>query len=406
MPGSLLAIFVGIAIGTLVTLVIVGAFRLRDRATRSANPQIPAAVTAMLDVLEDAAVVTDASGIVLAASPSSRWLGVVAGRRLAQEELRGLMKQARQNGRSPAQTMRIRVSRVSNDTRLVIGRAATITDEFIAIFVRDISEQERVQQMRQDFIQNTSHELKTPVGAIGLLAEALVMAADDPDQVRHFSERVSAEADRLGQLTARIMNLSRLQAADELLDVGDVSIDEVVARTVEAHLVTARAAEVELVAGGEHGVRVHGDARVLVEALSNLVSNAIAYSPEGSHVGIGVRQDGDIIEIAVTDQGLGISETDQKRIFERFYRADQARSRHTGGTGLGLSIVKHAIQRHGGEVRLWSREGQGSTFTIRLPVGGPLTGAMPVQDGKKKKKKKDKKNRAVDRAAKRKESSA
>jgi two-component system sensor histidine kinase SenX3 len=227
MPGSLLAIFVGIAIGTLVTLVIVGAFRLRDRATRSANPQIPAAVTAMLDVLEDAAVVTDASGIVLAASPSSRWLGVVAGRRLAQEELRGLMKQARQNGRSPAQTMRIRVSRVSNDTRLVIGRAATITDEFIAIFVRDISEQERVQQMRQDFIQNTSHELKTPVGAIGLLAEALVMAADDPDQVRHFSERVSAEADRLGQLTARIMNLSRLQAADELLDVGDVSIDEV-----------------------------------------------------------------------------------------------------------------------------------------------------------------------------------
>lgn len=398
--------FVGIAIGTLVTLVIVGAFQLRDRAMRSANPQVPAAVTSMLDVLEDAAVVTDASGIVLAASPSSRWLGVVAGHRLAQEELRGLMKLARQNGRSPAQTMRIRVSRVSSDTRLVIGRAASITDEFVAIFVRDISEQERVQQMRQDFIQNTSHELKTPVGAIGLLAEALVMAADDPDQVRHFSERVSAEADRLGQLTARIMNLSRLQAADELLDIGDVSIDEVVARTVDAQQTTARAASVELVTGGESGIRVHGDSRVLVEALSNLVSNAIAYSSEGSHVGIGVRQEDDIVEIAVTDQGIGISESDQKRIFERFYRADQARSRHTGGTGLGLSIVKHAIQRHGGEVRLWSREGQGSTFTIRLPVGGPLTGAMAVQSGKKKKKLKNKKKRAAERAAKRKDSSA
>lgn len=406
MPGSLLAMFIGIAIGTLVTLVIVGAFQLRDRAMQSANPQVPAAVTSMLDVLEDAAVVTDASGIVLAASPSSRWLGVVAGHRLAQEELRGLMKLARQNGRSPAQTMRIRVSRVSSDTRLVIGRAASITDEFVAIFVRDISEQERVQQMRQDFIQNTSHELKTPVGAIGLLAEALVMAADDPDQVRHFSERVSAEADRLGQLTARIMNLSRLQAADELLDIGDVSIDEVVARTVDAQQTTARAASVELVTGGESGIRVHGDSRVLVEALSNLVSNAIAYSPEGSHVGIGVKQEDDIVEIAVTDQGIGISETDQKRIFERFYRADQARSRHTGGTGLGLSIVKHAIQRHGGEVRLWSREGQGSTFTIRLPLGGPLTGAVPLKLDKKTKKQREKKKRAAERAAKRKDSSA
>ena len=406
MPGSLLPLLVGIAIGTLITLTLVGAFRLRARAAETANPQIPPAVTSMLDVLEDAAVVTDASGIVLAASPSSRWLGVVAGRRLAQDELRDLMKQARRGGRSPAQTMRVRVSRVSNDTRLVIGRAAAIGDDFIAIFVRDISEQERVQQMRQDFIQNTSHELKTPVGAIGLLAEALVMAADDPDQVRHFSERVSAEADRLGQLTARIMNLSRLQAADELIDVGDVSIDDVVARTVDAHTTTARAAGLEIITGGERGVHVHGDARVLVEALSNLLSNAIAYSPEGAHVGIGVKQEDDIVEIAVTDQGLGISEADQKRIFERFYRADQARSRHTGGTGLGLSIVKHAIQRHGGEVRLWSREGQGSTFTIRLPVGGPLTGAVPVKSDKKKKKPKDKKKRAADRAAKRKDSPA
>ena len=191
-------------------------------------------------------------------------------------------------------------------------------------------------------------------------------------QVRRFSERVSAEATRLGQLTARIMNLSRLQAADELIEVGDVSIDDVVARAVEQHLVPAQGANVELIVGGETGHHVHGDARVLVEALSNLVSNAIAYSPAGSHVGIGVECSDDVIEIAVTDQGIGISEADQKRIFERFYRADQARSRHTGGTGLGLSIVKHAIQRHGGEVRVWSQEGKGSTFTIRLPLSaGP-----------------------------------
>ncbi|WP_221585882.1 cell wall metabolism sensor histidine kinase WalK [Microbacterium sp. G2-8] len=371
MPAALLALLVGVLIGSGVTLVIFAALRARSRAEAEAHPHLPEAVTAMLDVLEDAAIITDPSGTVIAASPSSTWVGSVVGERLEQEELRALMKEARHAGLSESQTLRIRVGRLSREGRLVVARAAQVGQGFILVSVRDISEQERLQQMRQDFIQNTSHELKTPVGAIALLAEALEMAADDPEQVRRFSERMSAEADRLGQLTGRIMNLSRLQAADELIEVGSVAIDEVIQSAVDAHQVTATGAEVELVTGGDRGLFVHGDGRVLIEAVSNLVSNAIAYSPQGSRVGVGVRAIDGAVEIAVTDQGIGIGEEDQKRIFERFYRADQARSRRTGGTGLGLSIVKHAIQRHGGEVRLWSREGQGSTFTIRLPLADP-----------------------------------
>ncbi|NHI17851.1 sensor histidine kinase [Microbacterium excoecariae] len=384
MPAALLALFVGALIGALLTIVVVAAMRARQRAEAEAHPRLPEAVTAMLDVLDDAAIVTDPSGIVVATSPSSTWVGAVAGERLEQEELRDLMKEARHAGMSEAQTMRIRAGRISREPRLVVARSAQIGQGFILVSVRDISEQERLQQMRQDFIQNTSHELKTPVGAIALLAEALEMAADDPEQVRRFSERMSAEADRLGQLTGRIMNLSRLQAADELIDVGDVAVDEVVHAAVEAQQVTAAGASVELVVGGDRGLFVHGDGRVLIEAVSNLVSNAIAYSPAGSHVGVGVRGVEHAVEIAVTDQGIGIAEDDQKRVFERFFRADQARSRRTGGTGLGLSIVKHAIQRHGGEVRLWSREGQGSTFTIRLPLADPP--AAPEKPKRRKKR--------------------
>jgi len=257
--------------------------------------------------------------------------------------------------------------------------------------VRDVTERERLDQMRTDFVANTSHELKTPVASVSLLAEAIESASDDPEQVRIFASRIAAETARLGQLTGRILSLSRLQAADGLAQVELVSIDEVVAASIEGHAVQADSAEVQLTRGGERGLWVRGDAQILVEAVGNLLANAILYSPKGSHVGIGVKSADDVVEIAVTDQGIGIDEADRERIFERFYRADEARSRRTGGTGLGLSIVKHATQRHGGEVRLWSRPGHGSTFTMRLP----LVDADAVNELQNKSKKKNKKKRAA-----------
>jgi two-component system sensor histidine kinase SenX3 len=238
--------------------------------------------------------------------------------------------------------------------------------------------------MRRDFVANTSHELKTPVGAVSLLAEAIESAADDPPQVRIFATRLQAEANRLALLTSRIMNLSRLQASDQLRQQ-EVSIDEVVASALDAHAIQADSAGVEVVRGGARGLYVHGDAQVLSEAVGNLIANAIAYSPQGSSVGVGVKAVDRVVEIAVTDRGIGIAEGEQDRVFERFYRADPARARRTGGSGLGLSIVKHAVQRHGGEVRLWSRPGRGSTFTIRLPqIDAPEIDPAPKRGRKKK----------------------
>jgi len=181
------------------------------------------------------------------------------------------------------------------------------------------------------------------------------------------------------------MNLSRLQSADEIAEMRDVSVDEVVRSAIESQAIAAESAEIQVARGGERGLFVRGDPQILTEAVSNLLANAIAYSPAGAQVGVGVREADGAVEIAVADHGIGIPETDQQRVFERFYRADQARSRRTGGTGLGLAIVKHAVQRHGGSVELWSRPGRGSTFTIRLPL--VASSELPVSRKPKKPKK-------------------
>ena len=364
---ALLATLLGALIGAAATLVIVLALRARDRARAEDSVALPDGVGAILAVLDEPAAVVDTSFVVVAASAPGAGLGMVGGEVLDGADLRALVRQARDSGAPSSASLRITRPGPGRDERLVSARASMMTSRLALLVARDITEQERLEQMRHDFVANTSHELKTPVGAVSLLAEAVESAADDPEQVRVFALRLQAEATRLANLTARIMNLSRLQVAHELTVVTDVSVDEVIAGTVDAHAVQAHSAGVDLVRGGDRGLFVRGDAQILAEAVGNLVANAIAYSPSGSRVGVGAKVDGAMVEIAVTDQGIGISEEDQRRIFERFYRADQARSRRTGGSGLGLAIVKHAVQRHGGEVRLWSQPGRGSTFLIRLP---------------------------------------
>lgn len=379
---ALLALLLGAVIGAGAALIVFAAIRARERALREADGTVPAGVTAVLDAMDDAAAVVDMSGLVVATSPSAPWLGIEADAPLEHTGLRDLVRAARA-GTTETEDLRLVRGRMASDSRLVSARATRISERYILLIVRDLSEQERLEQMRHDFIANTSHELKTPVGAVTLLAEAIELAADDPAQVRAFTARLSAEAERLGRLTGRIMNLSRLQAAEELTSVGDVAIDEVVASAIEAHAVQADSAGVDLVRGGDRGLYVRGDATILKEAIGNLIANAIAYSPRGSRVGVGVRAVEGVVEIAVTDQGIGIAEADQARVFERFYRADQARSRRTGGSGLGLSIVKHAVSRHGGEIKLWSQPDRGSTFTVRLPLS-----EAPVLDSPVKKKRK------------------
>ncbi|MEU1970707.1 ATP-binding protein [Microbacterium sp. NPDC019599] len=380
---ALLALLLGAAIGSLVSVVIMASLRARDRLEAATSAAVPEGVAQVLHGMDDAAAVVDASFTVIAASAPAIPFGFIEGSVLPGEDLKSVARRARSGEAAATATLRLRRGAPPAEPRLVVVRATRISSRFSFLVLRDITEKERVEQMRRDFVANTSHELKTPVGAVSLLAEAIESAADDPAQVRVFAARLLAEATRLAQLTGRIMSLSRLQAADELGDERDVAVDEIVASALEAHAIQADSAGVTIVRGGERGLWVRGDAQILSEAVGNLLANAIAYSPSGSNVGVGIKSGDRIVEIAVSDRGIGIPEGEQARVFERFYRADQARSRRTGGTGLGLSIVKHAVQRHGGEVTLWSRPGRGSTFTIRLPlVDGP------VPEGPRKKRKK------------------
>ncbi|MDT0141875.1 ATP-binding protein [Microbacterium sp. PRC9] len=386
---ALLALLAGIIIGGSISAVVVASMRARDRAHAEGSIEIPDGVRGVLHGMDDAAVVVDASFTVLAASAPAAAFELLEGGTLPTDELRTLARRVRTTDAevteaSATETMRLRRGAPPAEPRLVAVRASRISPRLTLLVLRDISERERVEEMRRDFVANTSHELKTPVGAVSLLAEAIESAADDPPQVRIFATRLQAEANRLALLTSRIMNLSRLQAADELTQQ-DVSIDEVVASALDAHAIQADSAGVEVMRGGARGLYVHGDAQVLSEAVGNLIANAIAYSPRGSSVGVGIKAVDRVVEIAVTDRGIGIAEGEQDRVFERFYRSDPARARRTGGSGLGLSIVKHAVQRHGGEVRLWSRPGRGSTFTIRLPqIDAPDLEPVPKRGRKKK----------------------
>jgi two-component system sensor histidine kinase SenX3 len=193
-------------------------------------------------------------------------------------------------------------------------------------------------------------------------------AADDPEAVRHFAGRMGQESRRLAQLVQEIIELSRLQVEGSQHDASIQEVASIVEEATDRAKVVAQGKNITLQVGGDLNAQVYGDRNLLVTAIKNLVDNAVSYSPENTTVGVGIARKGDLVEFTVVDQGIGISAEHQSRIFERFYRVDPARSRMTGGTGLGLSIVKHVAADHGGDVTVWSREGQGSTFTFRIPA--------------------------------------
>ncbi|TAM73023.1 ATP-binding protein [Mycobacterium sp.] len=256
----------------------------------------------------------------------------------------------------------------------VHGQARLLSEEdrrFAVVFAHDQSDYARMEATRRDFVANVSHELKTPVGAMALLAEALLASADDSETVRRFAEKVLVEANRLGDMVAELIELSRLQGAEPLPNVIEVDVDRVVSEAISRHKVAADNANIEVRTDAPNGLRVLGDETLLITALANLVSNAIAYSPPGSPVSISRRRRGENVEVAVTDRGIGIALEDQERVFERFFRGDKARSRATGGSGLGLAIVKHVAANHNGTIGVWSKPGTGSTFTLSIPAAMP-----------------------------------
>ncbi|MGY6464278.1 cell wall metabolism sensor histidine kinase WalK [Corynebacterium sp. NML120713] len=262
-------------------------------------------------------------------------------------------------------------SRIRN-VRVVVKPLTLTENSYVIAYSTDESENVRMEHARRDFVANVSHELKTPVGGMALLAEALLQDPDDPEMVDYFGTKVLKEAHRMGDMITDLISLSKLQGAEALPEMDPVSLDEVIDDAITRNHVTAEGRNIDLIRGEPTGITVMGDQSLLTSAVSNLVSNAINYSPDGQPVSITqqVRMSGKqkVALVRVTDRGIGIALEDQKRVFERFYRVDKARSRSTGGTGLGLAIVKHVAQNHGGTIRVWSRPGTGSTFTLELPM--------------------------------------
>ena len=368
-----LAAVTGAALVALVAGAAGGlAFRWSERSARGPQPApeplVPPGAAAVLQVLRSSAVLLDPSDAVVKASPAAHALGLVRDRRLVSEELLSMARQVRRDGEIRQVELEIPRGPLGGDTLSVSVRVAPLGLRLVLVLVEDRTEIRRLDEVRRDFVANVSHELKTPVGALSLLSEAVVAASEDPDAVRRFGERMQREATRLTALVQDLIDLSRLQSDDPLLKAVPVELDEVVTLALDRAGAVAQARDIELVGTGLGGLRVLGDTHQLATGLGNLVENAVNYSPDRTKVVVAVRQEGELAEISVTDQGVGIPEQDLKRIFERFYRVDPARSRITGGTGLGLSIVKHIAATHGGDVAVWSVEGAGSTFTLRLPL--------------------------------------
>lgn len=263
----------------------------------------------------------------------------------------------------------IEVSRGVLGTSSMVHVRVTPLDSQLAFAVaNDASEARAAEEARRDFAVNVSHELKTPIGALRLLAETIDAAAEDPEKVRRFARKIRKETKRLHRLVQEIIQISRIQGADTVLEAEPVALAEAVQEAVEAATLALEGKEVEVDVQIRATPITMGDHDLLVMALRNLVDNAIAYSDEGKRVAVTLDVDDRVASISVIDQGIGIAPKDVDRIFERFYRADPARSRQTGGTGLGLSIVKHVAAQHAGAIEVWSQEGIGSTFTLKLPV--------------------------------------
>lgn len=357
-------------------------------------------------------MVVDSLATVQYASPAARRFGIIHDQAMTLAEIRDIVKLVSTDsvvrereltiplhGRTRTGVVNTNGKGVEagkplpEDTLYLHVRVGQIADNLFAIFISDMSEQRRFEIMRRDFVTNVSHELKTPAGAISLLAETIGDAADDPDAVKYFSGRISKESERLTELVHRLIDLQKAQSAAAMLNAERLSVLSVAREALAENQVKAESKHISLVLSvNGRQVLVHANAEELAKeaeqnldvfvvadhetiktAVKNLVENAINYSPEHTTVAVGIGIESGKVAIRVVDQGIGIPAASLSRIFERFYRVDPARSRETGGTGLGLAITKHCVEDCGGTISVWSREGEGSTFTITMPQASGAT---------------------------------
>ena len=330
---------------------------------------IPDYLVNVLDVIDAEYLLLEPGEFVVKNSREIDSFGLIRDNKLNSEQILNLVRAVRRSNKYQEATLELPRGPVGAGTHDLLVRVSLVGTEGLAlVLIFDDSEYRRLDAVRRDFVANISHELKTPIGALSLLSEAVMGASEDPEAVTKFASRMQIEARRLSDLVQEIINLSRIQDSDPLQVAEEVEVGYLVKEAIDQSQINAENRHITVTFQEEKNLTVWGDRDQLTMATQNLIDNAINYSPENTKVAVTSKLVDGIVEISVTDQGIGIPEADLLRIFERFYRVDPARSRQTGGTGLGLSIVKHVASKHGGDVKVWSAENIGSTFTLLLPI--------------------------------------
>jgi two-component system sensor histidine kinase SenX3 len=372
---------------TLVTGLVIGWLlgRKNKSVSESEPDAFPDLVADVLELMGSVGIVVDGSNKVVGTNSWAESFGLVARGFLVHAELVDLVKRARTGSEIESFEGILRVG-LAKQKVSVAAKSKLVERDYVVLVLEDRTSDIRLDKTRRDFIENISHELKTPIGAIALLSEAIQEAGDDRVAVAKFASSLNKESSRLTFLVQDIIKLSRLQSEEVIADAEVVDLNEVVLEALDRNEQLAANRKIRLISEQATALEVFGNKEMLITAVKNLVENAISYSDQGTSVGIGCTARDSVAEIVVTDSGAGISPEDQQRIFERFYRADPSRSRDTGGTGLGLSIVKHVAKIHRGEIKLFSQIGVGSTFTLRIPLAtaaDPATGTIDlVSEGK------------------------
>ena len=344
----------------------------KAKSEAATDKQLPIVLTEALEQLEDGALILANTDSPIFASSKIAELGLLREGRIVSHELLASIRVVRRTNVKQEGIFQIPRGPIGEGKRdLTVAISPLPETKLVLVLVKDESEAVRVDAIRRDFVANVSHELKTPIGALSLLSEAVLGATDEPEAVKKFATRMQSEAKRLNDLVQEIINLSRLQDTDPLQVAYEFDVADVISVAISQCETNAEGRNILLAPGEIEHATISGNRDQIIMALSNLIENAINYSPDGTKVAITASVENGIVAISVTDQGIGIPESEQARIFERFYRVDPARSRQTGGTGLGLSIVKHVANRHGGDVAVWSTPDVGSTFSIRFPLVTP-----------------------------------
>jgi len=362
------------AIAGLALGILLGAFLGYWYLTRERYETTPVSYTAvqqsdldkLLQVLPGVVIKLDGNYQAIFSSELAQNLGLVVDTRIKVPQLAEAIRNTRLDQRS--QNLQITISQNLGKTQTTLEVSIIpLNQTETLVFGQDLSLLRRVEAVRRDFVANISHELKTPVGALSLLAEAISSAEDDVEAIKKFAGKITIETERLANVIRDIIDLSQVQADEPLAKARNVIVDKMILEAIDSVKIAAESKKITISHVKSEGINVMGVEKQIVAAIRNLLTNAIAYSPEKSQITVGTTRKQGVVEVTVTDQGIGIPIADQSRVFERFFRVDQARSRDTGGSGLGLSIVKHVCENHGGEVSLWSVPGEGSTFTMRFP---------------------------------------